>query len=476
MNRETSAATLLIVGAEVEGRKDVAVRLGTRKILEVGRYLRPRTGEQVLDAAGGALIPGLHDHHVHLRAQVAACSSVNLAAVEDPSGFDREIRSAAVQLAPGAWLRGVGWHESSAGQVDRARLDALESNRPIRLQHRGGALWVLNTLALSITGALNSDLAGVERDAVGEATGRLWRMDQWLHDQLPSSSVDFTRNIAALAAEAAAAGITGFTDATPGRTQSDIDALSELSSSKILPQHLVLMAPPGLRRPGSDRARLGAMKIILDDVSLPLPDELAKTIQWSHRSMVPVAVHCVSAEQLVIATAALEIAGPLAGDRIEHASVVPPGYPEHLRSLGVGVVTQPGFIADRGDDYLRDVEPGEQAWLYPCGSLQRLGVPVAAGTDAPFGPADPWVSITAAIGRQTAKGRVLGAAERVDPRSALNLFMADPDDLRRLRRVQPGEPADLCLLHMPLLQALLAPGRRQVRTSILAGLPMKWEP
>lgn len=484
MSRGAESASVLIVGAEVEGRPGVAVRLGTRKILDVGPDLSPRPGEPVLEASGGALIPGLHDHHVHLRAQVAARSSLNLAAVGDPSGFDRAIRSATAELPPGDWLRGVGWHESSAGRVDRARLDALDSRRPIRLQHRSGALWVFNTAALTVTGALNSDSAGVERDSAGDPTGRLWRMDQWLRDRLPSSSVEvvagdtqngFARGIATLAGEAATAGITGVTDATPGRTQPDIDALSELSTAGILPQRLVLMAPPGLRQPDGDRIRLGAMKIVLDDASLPLADELAELVRQAHRCALPVAVHCVSAEQLVIATAALELAGPLAGDRIEHASIVPPGYPEHLRSLGVCVVTQPGFIADRGDDYLREVEPGEQPWLYPCGSLQRLGIPVAAGTDAPFGPADPWISIRAAIDRQTAQGRVLGSAERVDPRAALNLFMADPDDLRRLRRVRAGDPADLCLLHVPLSQALLAPDRRLVRTSILAGRPLEWQ-
>jgi predicted amidohydrolase YtcJ len=40
-------------------------------IVGVGE-LAPHKGEQVLDAAGGTVIPGLHDHHVHLRSAAAA--------------------------------------------------------------------------------------------------------------------------------------------------------------------------------------------------------------------------------------------------------------------------------------------------------------------------------------------------------------------------------------------------------------------
>jgi hypothetical protein len=42
--------------------------------------------------------------------------------------------------------------------------------------------------------------------------------------------------------------------------------------------------------------------------------------------------------------------------------------------LGPAVVTQPGFIHDRGDDYRQHVAPTEQGWLHPCASLLRAGV------------------------------------------------------------------------------------------------------
>ena len=65
------AGDLLIVDAEVGGVSGVAVRCRGGRITAVGRSLA--TGEEsVLDARGGALIPGLHDHHIHLFAPAGA--------------------------------------------------------------------------------------------------------------------------------------------------------------------------------------------------------------------------------------------------------------------------------------------------------------------------------------------------------------------------------------------------------------------
>ncbi|MET0702611.1 MAG: amidohydrolase, partial [Mycobacterium sp.] len=42
------------------------VRVGPT-IRAVAPCLAPQAGEEVLDARGALLIPGLHDHHVHVR-------------------------------------------------------------------------------------------------------------------------------------------------------------------------------------------------------------------------------------------------------------------------------------------------------------------------------------------------------------------------------------------------------------------------
>jgi predicted amidohydrolase YtcJ len=466
--------TLLIRDAEIGGqvgRGSLDVRVDADQVLEVGPRLARAADEPVIHAGGGALIPGLHDHHVHLRALIAAGSSVRLGRVGDPGAFDEAVQAACATLPADAWLRGVGWHESTAGIVDRDRLDALTGAHPARVQHRSGALWVLNSAGLELTGAATSDLSGVERDATGRPTGRLWRMDRWLRERTAprEGPARFAELLGALGREAARRGVTGVTDATPDRDQADVDAFAAISAARVLPQRLLLMAPAGLQPPENPRVRLGPHKIVLDDDTLPTVDTLADVMRESHRRSVPVAVHCVTAEQLIVTVAALEAAGAHPGDRIEHGAVVPPGYAARIAALHVAVITQPAFLAERGDEYLREVEPAEQAWLYPCGSLLRAGAGVAFGTDAPFGPSDPWFALAAAVHRRTVTGTVIGEDERVRPAVALDLLLRDPEDLYRTRRVAPGEPGDLCLLRAPLAAVLAAPSPTWVQGVAIAG-------
>ncbi len=52
------------------------VRLAGGVVAACAPDLRPEPGEEVMQAAGGVLLPGPHDHHVHLRALAAAAASV----------------------------------------------------------------------------------------------------------------------------------------------------------------------------------------------------------------------------------------------------------------------------------------------------------------------------------------------------------------------------------------------------------------
>ena len=52
--------------SSIEAALDVRIADGC--VVECAPGLRAAAGEEELDAAGGALLPGLHDHHIHLRA------------------------------------------------------------------------------------------------------------------------------------------------------------------------------------------------------------------------------------------------------------------------------------------------------------------------------------------------------------------------------------------------------------------------
>ncbi|WP_280484355.1 amidohydrolase family protein [Nocardia cyriacigeorgica] len=446
--------------AEIRGAR-VDVRIVGDRIEEIGHRL-PYGSAELIDAHGGALIPGLHDHHLHLLAMAAARRSVDCGppAVTDLSSLRRALRA-----HPGSgWIRGTGYHESVAGDLDRDVLDGLVADRPVRVQHRSGALWMLNSAALRQVSRVLDDSADVERDSAGVPTGRLWRYDSRLRPALPTDSPD----LATLGQELARYGVTGVTDATPDVDRTAIELLATAHQTGALPQSITLLGADD--RTIDEGLAIGPRKLLLRDHDLPTFGELSASIEAAHRAHRAVAVHCVSRESLLLTLAALDLVGSLDGDRIEHASVVPEGVEDRIARLGLRVVTQPGFVFDRGDDYLRDVVPDDLPHLYPYARLLRAGARVGLSSDAPHGPLDPWAVMRSAVERTTRGGRVLGPVESVMPVTALAAYLGAPGDPGGPpRRVAVGERADLCLLHSPLHHAVTALDRALVRTVVIAG-------
>ena len=467
---------LLIRRAEVGGvRCDVRVRRG--RVAQLGRGLpREGTDEQVLDGRGGALLPGLTDHHIHLFATAADLASA--ACGPAAAGDAAELRGLLQRARPDehGWIRGVRYHESVAGELDAAGLDLLRDDVPVRVQHRSGALWILNSLAAYVIGLDQADHPGVERDLRGRATGRLWRADDWLRTRLPRSRPP---SLDALGRLLAGYGITSVTDASPALDAGTVEAIAAAMAGGELPQRVQLLGAPLHPAGGpqlTDRRRapvVGPWKIVLADSGLPRYDALVEEITTAHRAGRPVAVHCVTRESLVLLLAALEQTGSRPGDRLEHAALVPRELIPTLHRLGLRVVTQPGFLADRGDDFLLGVPATEHGDLYRCASLLAGSVPLALSSDAPYGPLDPWAVLRAAVSRLTPAGTVAGPGERLGAAQALAGYLS-PAQLpgAPARTVRVGEPADLVLLHAPLGEALARPDAELVRLCLIAGEPV----
>lgn len=459
---------MLIRNAEVEGRSR-DVRLAGESIVEVGDRLDPEPGETICDAAGGALLPGLHDHHLHLYAWAAALGSVRCGPPE-VTGVDDLARALRVAQPQNGWVRGVGYHESVAGTLDRTVLDGLVPSVPVRVQHRSGALWCVNSAAIAALGLdAGSDAPGVERDTQGCCTGLLYRLDEWLRDRLPETDAP---DLSGVGRRLAACGVTGVTDATPGNGAEELAGLGAAVAMGVLPQRVVLMGRTELPQPpsGSGLVR-GAVKLILDEARLPDFDVLVSRVEEAHAAGRNVAVHCVTRTELVLAAAALRSAGCREGDRIEHASVAPPPVVEVLAELPVTVVTQPNFLAERGDAYLAEVDGDDLPWLYRCRGFAEARIPLGGGTDAPFGSGDPWAAMRAAVDRRSAGGRLLGPEESLTPERALALFTTPASAPgSQPRRVVAGAAGDLCLLDAPWRRAREELSAARVRSTWCRGV------
>jgi len=455
----TSDQSVLIKNAEVAGQL-VDVRCG--QIIEaVAPGLSASGNEFTVDAQGAALLPGLHDHHIHLRAAAVAQRSI------DCSGFAPgqvgRLRSALEQAAGTGWIRVVGYHESVAGDLDSAAVDALCADRPVRIQHASGKLWVLNSLAMQQLGAAAlRNQPGVERDQQGRPCGRLWRMDGWLRQHLPASA---EVGLQALSRQLAGFGVTGVTDASYTNSQSSAAAFAAAQQRGELLQHVQLM--------GDDSLRAGALKIMLDEDELPSLETLANRIGGAHQRGREVAFHCVSHVELLFALSALELAGVRSGVRIEHGGVIRPSVVPQLLACGATVVTQPGFVVQRGERFRQQADAADVDALYPYGSLLAAGVPAAASSDAPYGPINPWQIMAAAVERRTEAGHTLGRRECVPAAEALRGYLAAPDcPGGAARQVVPGARADLCLLDRPLSKVYSDIGAVQVLATFISGRPV----
>jgi len=461
-------AATLIQDARIDGRRaDLRCRAG--RIAALAERLEPLPGETCISAAGGALLPGLHDHHLHLFSLAAARSSLRCG---PPAVRDRdELRQALERAAPrNGWIRGYGYHEEVAGPLDRRDLDEFRTDTPLRIQHRSGAMWILNSAALRALGDENA--AQLERSPDGTPSGRLYRADDWLQQRLSRLGDSAPPSLAEVSSELARYGVSGLTDATPANDAATLVHFRHALTSGALQQRLLLMGSEALPPARSEEPRLAthSLKIALTETALPAFESLVQRIVQAHRRDRPVAIHCVTRAELVLALEALREAGCSRADRIEHASIAPPECVDSLRVLGVSVVTQPSFVRERGDSYLRDVAEVDVPWLYRCRGLLDSGVPLAGGTDAPYGDPDPWLAMAAALDRQTELGSVLQAEESLDPESALALFTGPPlDPGGRQRTLEVGADADLCLLDRSWERARGRLDSGLVRATLVAG-------
>lgn len=452
---------MLIRRAEQEGGDVADVRIERGIIAAIGQLDR-HDDEPTLDARGGLLLPGLHDHHIHVAALAASLTSVRCG---PPEVVDVDSFTARLQVPGRGWLRATGYHESVAGMLDAATLDRIVSDRPVRVQHRSGRMWFFNSAALDTLLANHTPPRGLERDG-DRYTGRLFDEDAWLQLALGSEPPSFAQ----VGAMLARSGVTGLTEMSPSSGAFMARHFIKETASQSLPQRVLLAGNLELSADDTnERVLLGPAKLHLHEATLPTLEDAAIFIRRAHEQGRSVAVHCATEVELVFALAAFTDAGSVIGDRIEHASIASDFAIADIARAGLAVVTQPHFVRERGDRYLADVDASAQPFLYRLRAFLDANVTLAAGSDAPFGGSDPWASMAAAVSRRTQDGLHIGEAEALTPEQALDLYLRAPEALDRRRRVIVGAPADLCLLDRSWMEARKALSSAYVRATFIDG-------
>jgi predicted amidohydrolase YtcJ/pimeloyl-ACP methyl ester carboxylesterase len=254
---------------------------------EIERLRGPNT--QVVDAGGGAVVPGFNDVHTHMLSGGLAMDTVELGGASTLDDVQQRIRAFASAHADRAWVQGRGWHyEPFPGSLPtRQQLDAAVPDRPAVMRcYDGHSIWV-NSKALALAGITRATPdppnGTIVRDPKsGEPTGLL--------KESPASSLvtklipkptraEERRGLKAAMDEALKYGVTSVTDAAG--SPEELEVYDDLRRSGELGARVYysLLVTPGFSEkdadrfdaiwkahPGTPMLKTGIIKMFLDGV------------------------------------------------------------------------------------------------------------------------------------------------------------------------------------------------------------------
>ena len=445
------------------------------------------TGERVeeVDLAGGLVLPGFQDAHVHPVQGGLLRLRCDLAELETREDYLEAVASYAAAHPELEWVIGGGWTMSVFGTAGpRADdLSAMVPDRPVVLVNRDHhGTWV-NRRALEMAGidrhTPDPPDGRIERDADGEPTGMLHEGAMHLVDHLvpPISQDDLYAGLLEAQSYLHGFGVTAWQDAILGEYAGGADA-SPAYLRAVEAGTLTARVRGALwwrrdlgeeqvddlieRRERYTRGRLvaGSVKIMQDGIAenftagmtTPYLDACGHATDNLGLSFVDAAalqrhvtrldaegfqvhVHAIgdraAREALDAFAAACAANGPAASERnrhhIAHLQVVHPGDVPRFAALGVTANIQ-ALWAHYDDQMVEMTIPylGEErsTWQYPFGDLARAGAHLAAGSDWPVTTPDPLAAIHVAVNRWAYGEEGRAGSEPFLPEQALTLEQA----------------------------------------------------
>jgi predicted amidohydrolase YtcJ len=95
---------------------------------------------------------------------------------------------------------------------------------------------------------------------------------------------------------------------------------------------------------------------------------------------------------------------------------------------------------------------------------------VAASSDSPYGPLNPWRVMASAVNRCTEQGFVFAETEKVEPVEAMRGYLSQPDRPGGPARVvRVGAQSDLCILDRTFAAACLDLSAVNVDYTVISG-------
>ena len=503
----------VVVAAEPDGLETVeAIGIADGHVVSAGTRAdvtdAAARGARIIDAGPAAVMPGMHDFHIHLVGLARSRDAIALDDAADGGEVAALLARAAARGPAEAWLTGRGWTERHMAGISAGALDAATAERlAVLTSHDGHSAWIsprARTLAGLTASTADPPGGRIERDASGAPSGILRETAMDLVAPLVARPQgDALRGaLDATLGELAALGLTGASeagdytdangigaDAALGDSYSTLTDLGELVDGRIrltlgMPADAVSAAAErGLRTgqslPGRRTLRVGWAKEYADGalgsgtaalfeprtcdggdagILRVEPEELDALFAAARPAGIGLAVHAIGDRAVATVLDAVERApgrGATApNDRLEHAQLVRPTEVQRFARLGVTASFQPiHAAADR--DLVEACWDGRQDGAYAWRSLRSAGAHLVAGSDAPVESVNPWLGVFAAVHRRfpgdgREDWRVAQALTVAEALSAYTLGPARAIGAPDEGHLRPGARADLAILSTDL--------------------------
>ena len=430
-------------------------------------------GARRVELAGGCVLPGIVDAHVHFPSWALARRELGLFGCRSLAEALERVRQAAGGVPPGGWLRGRGWRDELwSEKPTRQALDAVAPGVRVALRaHDGHSLWVSSAALAAARGDVEVPGGVVETDDAGEPTGVLREESAWrFYDAHAAAGAGET--LAAMRAAlpaAAAAGVTGVHDKDGGRGAPELFAKLRDAGELTL---RVWQSLPAERLADGDVVpqladawlRIGYVKAFMDGtlgsrtarlldgsgVEITSSARLAGLIRRAERAGFALAVHAIGDRANRDARDAFAAAAtPGARHRIEHAQCVAPEDVARFAALGIAASVQYSHAtSDR--DIVERIWADRVEHAYPFRSLWASGARLAGGSDAPVEELDPLAGLRAAVLRTDSERPPWRPQQALPAAAALESFTVAPAwlsfDEHRRGRLRAGFDADLVVL------------------------------
>jgi predicted amidohydrolase YtcJ len=506
---EDAEFVTMAADAGPEGTPARAMLIRDGRIAAVGPVEAVRAeaspGARVVRLDGATVIPGLIDAHCHVCdvGYLAAAADCSQPSAPDIPAIQARLREAADRTPEGSWVTGGGYVEYKLREgrhPTRADLDQAVPDRPAVVYHTSLHACVLNTAALREAGFADRqpDPPGGQfgRDGEGRLDGVVFEGPMFAlfernlrHDLARMGAAQRAQVVEAAGQRLAAFGLTAACEADMRRDS--FGAFAEVDANGLLSQRIYglvvhdqvdWLLGAGLRGRRSGRLAAEAVKIWADGGmssrtaaihgSYPVPpygsgilyferDVLTEMVREFDARGFQVCIHAQGdrAIETVLDAYAAVLAGTAGNPRrhrIEHGGALYPPLADRAAALGIVVASQPGFFSTLGDGFAAAFGDRSDE-LYAFRSWRRAGITVAGSSDAPVITADPRLGIRDAILRQTGEGLVLGPAERLAARDALDLYTTQAAFAMHregeIGSLEPGKLADFVVLDRSPLRA-----------------------